>query len=574
MQVSAGVDAIITTHLIGARRDRRRNFERENELLQDLALRLADSDRMLLDRLVEAAVVICEAGSAGLSVHGTDTDGHAVLKWEAVAGEYSRYLGGTLPLFSPCGVCLARGRAELFDRPERIFTYLSDVRPEISEALVIPLRAGGRGFGTIWIASHGEGREFTSADLSFMTTLANFTAAALTLMTRESSARDEAREERQERERAERASRSKDEFLSTISHELRTPLHAILSWSELLVDGLPAADAREAASSIHRNAQRQMQLVDDLLDSSRYLAGGMHIEQQCVEVRDVVAAVIEGVRPAFAAKQLTLKLEDSPGSTCVLGDGARLQQAIGNVVANAVKFSAPHGTVSIALEPGLESVTIRVSDEGLGIAGDFLPAIFDRFSQADSSSRRREGGLGLGLAIARDICLAHGGKIDAASAGLGHGASFMLMLPLAPWVPPPDRVVADEMPSFEGRTILVVDDEPDSREALSRTLRTRSAVVRTSGSTAEALRHLAEEAPDLVVTDIAMPGEDGFALLHGIRHHANFPVRAVPVLAVTAYSSEGDRARMLAAGFDGHVAKPLPPRALVRSVARLLGHVR
>ena len=573
MQSSALVESIIATQFLAGRPDRRRDFKRENEFLQDFALRLADSDRKLLDRLVRAAIVICEAGSAGLSLHGTDADGNAVLKWEAVAGQYAKYLGGTLPLFSPCGVCLERGRPELFDQPERVFTYLADVRPEIAEALVIPLQAAGRDFGTIWIASHGEGRQFTDADLSFMTTLANFTAAALTLMGRESSAWAAARDERLERERAERTNRLKDEFLSTISHELRTPLHAILSWSELLADGLPAHDAREAVDSIHRNAERQVRLVDDLLDSSRYLAGGLHVEVEHVELRNVVASVIDAVRPALAAKALMVRLLDAPGPTGILGDVTRLEQAIGNVVANAIKFSRPHGAVTVVMEPGPDVIMLRISDEGIGIAPDFLPLVFERFSQADSSSRRREGGLGLGLAIARDICNAHGGSIEAFSAGPDRGATFTFTLPLA--VDPNCSSEITEVepdPQLAHCTILVVDDEADSRDAFAMVLRHRGATVRTAGSFAESLTCLDREVPDLVLTDIAMPGRDGFCLLRGIRQHTNAQVRAIPVLAVTAHSSERDQARLRAAGFDGYVAKPLPARDLVQSVIRLLRH--
>jgi signal transduction histidine kinase/CheY-like chemotaxis protein len=574
MQSSASLDVVIATGLLETRSDRRRDFKRENEVLQDLALRLAASDHRLLDRLVEAAVIVCDAGSAGLSLHAVDA-GQPVLRWRAVAGEYSRYLGGTLPLFSPCGVCLERGRPELFDRPERAFPYFKDVRPEISEALVIPLRAGGRDLGTIWIASHGDGRQFTSADLSFMTTLANFTAAALTLIAQESSAREAARGERLERERAERANRLKDEFLSILSHELRTPLHAILSWAELLVEGLSPADALDAATTIHRNAQRQVKLVDDLLDASRHLAGGMQMDTGPLDMRELLAAVVDGLRPAFAAKRLMLRLEDSPGCTSIQGDGPRLQQAIANVVSNAVKFSVAAGTVAIALEPAANAVTIRVTDDGAGIAADFLPFVFERFRQGDSSTRRHDRGLGLGLAIARDIWDAHGGAIEASSAGPGRGATFVLTLPLASALASQvDAIAEEETPSLAKCRILVVDDEADARDALGMVLRNRDAVVQTAGSTAEALRRLASEPPDAVLTDIAMPGEDGYALLQRIRDHVDVRVRGVLVMAVTAYSSDRDRARMVAAGFDAHVAKPLPARDMVRSVAALLGRVR
>jgi signal transduction histidine kinase/ActR/RegA family two-component response regulator len=576
MPAPVSLDDVITTDVLEARPDRPRDFRQENEILQALALGLADSDRAVLDRLVNAAIQICNAGSAGLSLHASSDAGEPLLKWEAVAGEYTRYLGGTLPLFSPCGVCLDRGRAELFARPERVFTYFSDVRPEIVEALVIPLRADGRNLGTIWIASHVEGQEFSAADLSIMTTVANFTAAALVLRSRERSARTAAERERVERERAERANRVKDEFLSTISHELRTPLHAILSWSELLLEGLPAADAQDAAASIHRNATRQVHLVDDLLDSSRFLAGGLRMDLQPMDVRELVTAVIDGARPAIAAKHLCIRLENGPGATRVTGDGPRLHQAIANVVSNAVKFSDPGSTIAIEIESGAGQVLLRISDAGVGMASEFLPLLFERFTQADASTSRRQGGLGLGLAITRSIIAAHGGAIDGSSLGPGRGATFTLTLPLAhgvqeqvPIAEPPGAA----LPNVDGARILIVDDDADAREILAKILGNRRARVWTAGSAAEALALLARDLPDVVLTDIGMPYEDGFSLLKRMREHDDPRVRSIPAIAVTAYSSQEDQQRVRRAGFHAHVTKPVLAADLVRKIAQLLSGV-
>ena len=577
MPAPVSVDDVIATGVLETRSERARDFRHENAILQELALGLADSDQAVLDRLVTAAVRICNAGSAGLSLHASSDAGEPVLKWEAVAGEYSKYLGGTLPLFSPCGVCLDRGRAELFARPERAFTYFSEVRPEIVEALVIPLRAEGRDLGTIWIASHVADEEFSAADLSIMTTLANFTAAALVLMARERSARAAAESERVERERAERANRVKDEFLSTISHELRTPLHAILSWSELLVEGLPAADAQDAAASIHRNATRQVHLVDDLLDSSRFLAGGLRMDLRPVDMRELVAAVIDGARPAIAEKDLSIRYDGGTGPARVTGEGPRLQQAIANVLSNAIKFSHPGSAIVIAIESGAGQLRLRISDTGVGMAPEFLPLLFERFMQADASTSRRQGGLGLGLAITRSIVAAHGGAIEGSSPGPGRGAAFTLTLPLAHGVQD-DALVAESppgvTPSVDGARILIVDDEPDARETLAKVLRNRRARVWTAGSVIEGLALLGRHQPDIVLTDIGLPHEDGFALLTRIQMHAEARVRAIPVIAVTAYSSPKDQQRVRRAGFHAHVTKPVPAGDLVRTVAHVLSGVR
>ena len=570
MPAETTVDAVISTELLNTRRERSRDFGRENAILQNLALGLADSDNTLLARLVDAAVSICDAGSAGLSLHGASESGEANLLWVAVGGAYAKYLGGTLPVFSPCGVCLDRGRAELFSRPERVFTYLSDVRPEIVEALVIPMSAGGCSLGTIWIASHAEGPGFTLGDLAIMTTLANFTAAALTLLGRERAAQERARRERQDREQAEDVNRRKDEFLSTISHELRTPLHAILSWSELLIDGLSPADAREAAVSIHRNAERQAHLVDDLLDSSRFVSGP-RLDLRPIDLAGLVVAVVDSARPAFVAKGLTVRVARPSGAITVLADAPRLHQALANIVGNAVKFTPAGGTVQVEVDSDRTKAVVRIADTGVGMSASFLPRAFTRFSQADSSSSRRQGGLGLGLPIAREIIDAHAGSIEAHSDAPGCGATFTVTLPVAPApVAPAESVPAAKAASLAGLRVLVVDDEPDARDALATVLRHRQATVETAGSAAAALEILTNRPPDVLLTDIAMPGDDGYALLKWVRQHVDLRVRQVPAIALTAHSSEPDRDRIKRAGFDALVVKPVPARDLVEVIAGFL----
>ena len=301
--------------------------------------------------------------------------------------------------------------------------------------LIVPLNAASGVLGTIWIASHDAGAVFTSADLDVVTMLADFTAAALTLKAHARQAHEAAERERAERQRAEEAGRRKDEFLSVVSHELRTPLHAILSWSELLVEGLDADGRREAAAAIHRNARRQARMVDDLLDSARDLDGASGDHVAAVDLREIIDAVLDALAPEAQAKSLRVR-SVLPAGALVDADAGRLERAVTNVIGNAVKFTPANGAVDIELSIEAGRARLRVADSGIGIAPDFLPLVFDRFSQADASSRRRHGGLGLGLTLARTLARAHGGDIRAESGGVGHGDIHARVCPSRP---PPAR---------------------------------------------------------------------------------------------------------------------------------------
>lgn len=387
--------------------------------------------------------------------------------------------------------------------------------------------------------------------------------------------------EQEARTDAEAANRTKDEFLATLSHELRTPLNAILGWAQLLRLGqLPADELSHGLETIERNAKVQAQLIEDLLDLSRIISGKLRLEMRPIDLPTVLSAALDSVRPAAEAKGIALvPLLDSAASP-VLGDAGRLQQVIWNLLSNAIKFTPSRGTVELTLQRIGGRAEIIVSDSGIGIKPDFLPYVFERLRQADSSSTRRHGGLGLGLAIARHLIESHGGTIEARSAGENRGATFIVSLPLTlnavVKVPEPEDSGSGTglglRRRLEGVRVLVVDDEPDARDLVSRALERDGADVRAAGSAAEALGAIDELNPDILVSDIAMPGEDGYELIRQLRSRERSHGRRLPAVALTAYARTEDRERALLAGYQEHLAKPVEPARLSAVVADLVAH--
>ncbi|AUX31214.1 MULTISPECIES: response regulator [Sorangium] len=403
------------------------------------------------------------------------------------------------------------------------------------------------------------------------------------------TARKRAEEERQgllaaaqaAREEAEAASHLKDEFLATMSHELRTPLTAVLGWIRMLRTGKLAEDRREKAlETVERNAQAQAQLIDDLLDISRIMAGKLRLEVQPVELVAVIDSALDVVRPAADAKGVRLEPLLEPGVGPVAGDAGRLQQVVWNLLSNAVKFTSRGGAVRVRLERSEASAEIVVSDTGQGIDPAFLPYVFEQFRQAESGTTRKHGGLGLGLTIVKSLAEMHGGTVQALSDGEGRGATFIVRLPLAV-VPShardrrgmslPGLGGTDRPPELEGLNVLVVDDEDDTRELLVTMLEQCGSHVTAVASTAEALLALKALRPDVLVSDIAMPGEDGYALIRKIRALPSASGGRTPAVALTAYARTEDRTRALRAGFNTHVPKPIEPAELLAVLANIAG---
>ncbi|WP_437936037.1 PAS domain-containing protein [Sorangium sp. So ce341] len=385
-----------------------------------------------------------------------------------------------------------------------------------------------------------------------------------------------------DRLRAEDANRMKDEFLATVSHELRTPLTAILGWARLIKERELGPDrVKQGMAAIERNAHAQAQIVDDILTVSRIITGKLRLNTAAVDLAAVVEAAVDTLTPTARAKdiEICVELDDAPGE--MSGDPDRLQQVMWNLLSNAVKFTPKRGRVTVRVGRSDAQVVIAVNDNGKGIARSFLPYVFDRFRQGDSSPTRAHGGLGLGLAIVRHLVELHGGTVDAESLGEGRGATFTVTLPLnaapsgAREEPPPApwrvALAEGEPAPLCGLHVLLVDDEPDAREMIAFLLEGAGAQVTTAGSMGEAMGVLERLRPDVLVSDIGMPGESGYTLIRQVRAAGRDEIRGIPAVALTAYARIEDQRRALSAGFQKHVAKPIDPAGLVKVVVELAG---
>jgi PAS domain S-box-containing protein len=389
-----------------------------------------------------------------------------------------------------------------------------------------------------------------------------------------------AEELRQARDKAQQASRLKDDFLATVSHELRTPLHAILGWARMLEDGALTPEKRVSAlQTITRNALAQTQIIDDLLDVSRIIAGQLRLDVDLVDINQIVGAAIDVVRPAAEAKGVALQWMLNPDAGVIKGDAGRLQQILWNLLTNAVKFTPRGGRVHVTLHRADSYAQIDIADTGKGIAPQFLSRVFDRFTQQDASNTRTAGGLGLGLAIVKHLVELHGGTVEAFSEGENTGATFTVRIPFAPvrvpqasspsTVPPLDEVRFPDV--LRGLHVLVVDDEPDARELVQVVLERGGATVTLASTGAQALECIGERKPDVIVSDIGIPDEDGYVFIRKLRALPPEAGGRIPAVALTAYARAEDRRKALVAGFQNHAGKPIEPHELVIVVANLAG---
>ncbi len=411
--------------------------------------------------------------------------------------------------------------------------------------------------------------------------------------------------EREAREEAEKADRLKDEFLATLSHELRTPLTSVLGWATLIRSGdIDEANYAIALETIERNARLQAKLIDDLLDVSRIITGNLHLELLPIDLSPVVEAAHDAVRPTAEAKGIQMRTSLLPSACSIKGDSNRLRQVVWNLLLNAIKFTPRGGSVYTELHCNEASVMLTVADTGEGIDADFLPHVFDRFRQAEGSISRRQGGLGLGLAVVRHLVELHGGSVSAASEGKGKGAIFKVELPLVPEeeasagrdveaLPAreddlvPATVAASEgrvkkggvkfqkeQPNVEvslsGISVLLVEDDVDARNLIHMLLELRGAKVTSAASAAEALKAFKVTIPDVLVSDIAMPDEDGDSLLRKVRSLPHECGGQIPAIALTGYASAKDKADTFAAGYQAHLAKPLEPADLITAIEKIV----
>ncbi|MDX6269216.1 MAG: hypothetical protein QOD28_439 [Acidobacteriota bacterium] len=442
-------------------------------------------------------------------------------------------------------------------------------------AMIVPLVARGGTLGAITFATAESGRRYGLSDLALAEDLAQRAAFAV----------DNARLYRE----AQEANRLKDEFLATLSHELRTPLTSILGWTNLLRSvKFDDATAARALETIERNARSQKQLVDDLLDASRIITGKLRLELKPTELKQVVESACEAARPAAQVKGIELGLALDRAASLVAGDAERLQQVVWNLLSNAVKFTPEGGRVEVRLERAGAQARISVTDTGEGIREEFLPYVFDRFRQADQTTTRTHGGLGLGLAIVRHLAELHGGTVAATSAGEGHGATFEVRLPLLEYTKRGEALpgetehthageLAERQTVLGGLRILIVEDEPDTRVLLGKALERFGATVQACELAEEALAALDADSFDCILSDIAMPGEDGYTFIEKLRARdaargdSGGGQSAIPAIAFTAYAREEDKQRALAAGFQMHLAKPIAPKELAEAVATVVG---
>jgi signal transduction histidine kinase/DNA-binding response OmpR family regulator len=424
--------------------------------------------------------------------------------------------------------------------------------------LAAPLsKSDGRLLGWIQLSEKAD-EEFSAEDEAVLVQLAQMTAIAA-----ENTQVAEARE----------ANRLKDQFLATLSHELRTPLQSILTWSQLLREDAPcASELRRGLDVIDRNARAQTRLIEDLLDVSRIISGKLSLEKHALRLGEFVTAAVEDARPAAREKQIEILLERR-GDPWLTGDPHRLRQVVGNLLSNAIKFTPEAGRVTVSIGVSGGEAEVAVCDTGKGIAAEFLPHLFERFRQADSGTTRAQGGLGIGLAIARHLAELHGGSVCAESQGEGRGATFTARFPLAPQLGfRPPRAVASPAPGtdLQGMRILLVEDEADTRDGLARVLTKLGAVVEPVASAREALAALDRGVPQILVSDLAMPEEDGFSLIRRVRARSEGAGGRIPAAALSAYVRPEERARAILAGFDCHLPKPIEPAELASALRDLV----
>jgi signal transduction histidine kinase/response regulator RpfG family c-di-GMP phosphodiesterase len=580
---------------------RRRAAQMQKLAAAAVAINSALSIERMLQTITDTARDIVGAHQAITLFVASTTDGPEPGRpiTEAVASysdKYAEWRPRKLRLDAIAGTVVARSRAatrmtvaELHDHPDWNIVRNADIPPVVGGMLAAPLTGrDGSNLGVIYLSDRYDG-EFTSDDEAVLTQLAQMASIAI-----ENTIYAAERE----------TNRIKDEFLSTLSHELRTPLNAILGWTQLLRLDPQQDEFMHGLEVIERNARAQAKLIEDLLDVSRITTGKLRLATRPLRFSGVVDAAIDAIRPLATEKQLHLSWAGPSCTDTVAGDPDRLQQVVWNLLSNAVKFTPDSGRVDVQLDEINGQLRLRVADTGKGINPAFLPHVFDRFRQADSSSTRSHGGLGIGLTIVRHIVQLHGGSVHADSPGEGRGATFTIMLPVAMAgveVSPTDTPMmlpdggqgsaghgsagqavassgssngdgspsSDSPANLHNARIIVVDDEADAREVMTTALRRAGANVVALETVADAVRSIAEQLPDILISDIAMPEQDGYELIRQIRSSPR--TATLPAVAVTAYARAEDRMHAIVAGFDSHLPKPIDPATLVATVAQHLG---
>jgi len=449
----------------------------------------------------------------------------------------------------------------------------------IRAALIAPIKVRERTTGAISLVCTESARRYEPHDVAFVEELSRRAGAAIENAHLYQAAQEAASRAEAAARRAEEANRVKDEFLATVSHELRTPLNAIVGWAGLLKQKPMDASAAKGIEVIARNARAQVKIVEDILDVSRIIAGKLRIDPKPTDLVAIAREALDVVRPSASAKQIALELESQSDVCLLIGDSERLQQVIWNLLANAVKFTDRQGFVRVTIRRESSNIVLTVADNGKGIDASFLPFVFDPFKQADASTTRRFGGLGLGLALVRHIVELHGGSVGAESDGPGKGATFSVTLPVHAETPVTlrepsaaprlDRSAPSNAGALHALRVLIVDDDPDARDMLETVLTEAGAIVEAAESAADGFTALRRFRPQVLVSDIGMPEEDGYSFVQRLRMLDPSEGGRIPSLALTAYTRGEDRTKALSAGFTTYIAKPVNPDDLVAAVANL-----
>ncbi|HEY6723564.1 MAG TPA: PAS domain S-box protein [Polyangiaceae bacterium] len=577
--------AITIWHDVTAERQKDRNARYLAELTAALGGSL-DTDEMLgrlAGSLVPGLADWCSVYLVEGACLRNVTTAHSDPAKARASAEYQRRFPPSPDHAGRVWAVLRSGTAEVFNdiTPEILLGATND--PEavaflgslgMRAAAIVPLRVRDRVLGAVTLISTSSRRRFEASDLALFEELGRRAGVAIDNARLYKAAQASAKA-------AEEASRAKDEFLATVSHELRTPLNAVLGWAAMLRHRPVDASIAKPIEVIYRNSQAQAKIIEDILDVSRIITGKLRIEPKPMDLVAIARDTIEVVRPSADAKRLRIEFEAETEVCLIVADGERIQQVAWNLLSNAIKFTDA-GVIKVAVRQEGSKFTLTVSDTGKGIPPEFMPFVFDRFRQADSSITRRMGGRGLGLALVRHIIELHGGRVAVTSDGPGTGATFKVTLPVRAIMPPqptpvPEPVArpqATAAPTLTGIRVLVVDDEPDARDLLQAVLVEGGALVAAARSGAEGLEELRRFRPDVLVSDIGMPDEDGYAFLRKVRALPPGEGGAVPAIALTAYAREEDRMRAIAAGYMTHLAKPVDPDAFLYAVGNVVSATR
>ena len=521
------------------------NYEAEHRALAELATEMAENPRNMLQKLVEVAVELCNADTAGISILEGD-----VFRWESLAGVLAPYLNNTMPRdASPCGVCIDQNATQLMYLADRCFPALS-VEPRVVEALLVPFQHHGKPIGTVWIVAHSDQRKFDREDERIVRTLARLAAAGWQLW---KAYQTEAE-----------SSRKKDEFLAMLGHELRNPLAAILTANHVMQNvNIDDPRALRAMGVVARQSNHLGRMVDDLIDLTRISHGKLKLQKERIELRTAVEQAIDTTRAQIERRGHRLSIEIPTAPIALDADPVRLSQMLANLLDNAAKYTPDGGEISITAELADDQIFISVRDTGLGIPKGQLDKIFDLFTQLDASPTSGSRGVGMGLALVRNLAELHGGSVDVVSAGPGQGSMFTLRLPIFPTSDLRDHAKkrADEPLGSAGHhRILLVDDDEDVAESLGALLAMDGHTVSTVSNGAAAIGALRTFEPDVVLLDLGLPGLDGYQVARRMR--SEMPNVELVIIALSGYGESEHRHRSRDAGCDGHLVKPVQPELL------------